>query len=761
MIKIVKIAALLSVSLALGCGSVIDNQNDQGNGSSNNDPSSLLVTSVTVNPVFDTYVKQSAPTTSYASSATLSSDGSTTSGKQSYMEFNVMGVTGTITAVTLRLKVGSAANSGTGDQIVIKKIGSVLPTASRQLTGTYTWNAKPAVDSTVISNKTGGFVKNATVDFTIPTSVITGNGFYAFAVLNNSGSDKVDFLSMEGSTKPQLIITYNVVSTCAVPDVNLFGTTGITANTATPDWTAVSGANSYNVEYRVRNSGAAYSAPISTATNSTLLTSLQASTNYEFIVQSVCSGATSAFSASGWFTTLAGGTSTTCNVPAGLTASSITNTTAILNFSAATGAVSYGLQYRAVGASAWTAVSSSSTSKAISGLTAATNYEFQVQSVCSSSSSSFSGSANFTTTNTSGSTCTNMYSAGSNITPKNMWVWRDPIDVINSSTARATFFTFAEQQNVKTIYVNVRTMLEKYGTGSPESNTQTNLPIFLNTAASKCMDVQLLIGNGGSYVTSAEAAANFPTMTMLVQNAKQYVAGLSGTKPTAVHWDLEPHGLSDFKTGTDATKKAYIQRLINGFQKTRSILAGSGLKQAEDIPHWIDSAPYTAMTCDPNNNLSNPQYSLVAHQCLIRILDQVDIMDYRETASMTNPQAATEISYANTVVNFNGGTTKVVIGQETGDLGAADEGLTFYEELRGTACSNGFNGTKCMEKEFQAIQHNFNAAVGFAGQNLETAYNASNPASSFYLRPAEGEPAGISLHHYDSFNSSSVIFNFP
>jgi len=90
---------------------------------------------------------------------------------------------------------------------------------------------------------------------------------------------------------------------CGTPDNLQFGTT-LTTTGASPYWTAVTGAVSYNVQYRLRNVGASYSNSISTSATSIMLNNLSPSTNYEFIVQSVCSTDSSQFSTSGWFTTL-------------------------------------------------------------------------------------------------------------------------------------------------------------------------------------------------------------------------------------------------------------------------------------------------------------------------------------------------------------------------------------------------------------------------------------------------------------------------
>lgn len=561
-----KIFPILLTLILAACGAV-DDQNVGMEGDGKNLPVDQLTTS-TFTPVFDTYIDQSNPTSSYASSAQLSGDGPSGSNeKHIYLEFNVSGISGTISSATLRFKVGSGS-AASADQYIVKKIGT-LPSAARLLTGTYTWNTRPAnIGTSTLTSKTG-FTAGTTVDFTIPASAITGNGYYAFAIMDANGSDGVDFSSMEGSAKPQLIIN--------------------------------------------------------------------------------------------------------------------------------------------------------------------------------------------TSTSTGGS-CTNMYAAGSKITPKNMWVWNDSIDTVNSSTERTNLINFAESRNITTLYVNARSFLENY---SSSSTTRTNFITLINAAAAKCINVQLLVGNGGSFVADTEKSANYPKMTTIANNAKAFVNSLTGSnvKPTAIHWDLEPHQLAEFS----GNEKEYVQRLVNAFQKVRGILAGSGLKQAEDIPHWFDDpVKYASVKCDPNDNRTSPQYSLVGYQCLIKVLDQIDIMDYRDRSNLTISQATDEMNYANANNNFNGVKTAVVIGQETGSL--SDLSLSFYDELRGSSgnrCQGGFTGLKCMEFQMQMIQHAYNTSLGYPGIGLETAYSSTNPSNSFYLRPAMGTPAGITVHHYEKYNSSSIIANFP
>lgn len=106
---------------------------------------------------------------------------------------------------------------------------------------------------------------------------------------------------------------------------------------------------------------------------------------------------------------------TACNVPASLSASGITASTATLNWGS-TGATSYNVKIKATSSTAWTSATATTTSIGFTGLAAATTYEFQVQSVCSGSTSAYSASTNFTTTGgTTTSSTTLTIGTGTNV----------------------------------------------------------------------------------------------------------------------------------------------------------------------------------------------------------------------------------------------------------------------------------------------------------------------------------------------------------
>lgn len=86
-----------------------------------------------------------------------------------------------------------------------------------------------------------------------------------------------------------------------------------------------------------------------------------------------------------------------CGTPQGLTATAVSSTSATFNWTAVSGATGYRIRYKTAASSTWTSTTSGGNSRAISGLVAGTQYNFQVQTVCSADSSAYSAIASFTT----------------------------------------------------------------------------------------------------------------------------------------------------------------------------------------------------------------------------------------------------------------------------------------------------------------------------------------------------------------------------
>ncbi len=174
---------------------------------------------------------------------------------------------------------------------------------------------------------------------------------------------------------------------------------GITTSGATVSWTAVSGAVSYDVDYKLTSTSTWTNAATATASTSVAISGLSASTIYDWQVRTNCSGSSSAYTAA-QFTTAG---AAVCNAPSGLASSSITTSGATVSWTAVSGAVSYDVEYKLTSASTWTAAATATTatSVAISGLASSTVYDWHVRTNCASGSSSYIA-AQFTTATASG-----------------------------------------------------------------------------------------------------------------------------------------------------------------------------------------------------------------------------------------------------------------------------------------------------------------------------------------------------------------------
>lgn len=122
---------------------------------------------------------------------------------------------------------------------------------------------------------------------------------------------RMQALFASGATRYSLSIstacgTGNTPTTCNIPTG--LSASGITTSSATFNWVST-GATSYSVRYKSTASTTWISTSSSTTSKS--VTGLAASTTYEFQVRSVCSGSTSAYSASKTFSTSSSTTTST------------------------------------------------------------------------------------------------------------------------------------------------------------------------------------------------------------------------------------------------------------------------------------------------------------------------------------------------------------------------------------------------------------------------------------------------------------------
>ena len=211
-------------------------------------------------------------------------------------------------------------------------------------------------------------------------SALSASSTYEFQVQSVCGAQNSTFSSSSTFT--------TLAPPCGIP-TGLFSQ-DITHNSAKMKWPQVTGATSYNVKYR--KTGTTTWTTTLTYFNELVVSTLEPLTTYEFQVQTTCETSTSNYSALCTFST----TAIPCSNPTSLSFGNLTSSGATVSWVGGSTATSYNVRYRVTGTTTWTNTTSSTNSKVLSGLTPSTNYECQVQTVCSSVQSSFT-SGTFTT----------------------------------------------------------------------------------------------------------------------------------------------------------------------------------------------------------------------------------------------------------------------------------------------------------------------------------------------------------------------------
>jgi Metallo-peptidase family M12B Reprolysin-like/Secretion system C-terminal sorting domain/Bacterial pre-peptidase C-terminal domain/Fibronectin type III domain len=169
----------------------------------------------------------------------------------------------------------------------------------------------------------------------------------------------------------------------------------LTTTGATISWTAVSGANSYDVDYKLSTDAGWTNAATATTAVSANLSGLTPGTLYDWRVRANCTAGSSAYTQA-QFTTIS---DVVCNAPAGLTSTAITTSGATVSWTAVSGANNYSVDYKLNSSATWTSAAAATTATTVNltGLTAGSLYDWRVRTNCTGGSSAYT-QAQFTTT---------------------------------------------------------------------------------------------------------------------------------------------------------------------------------------------------------------------------------------------------------------------------------------------------------------------------------------------------------------------------
>ncbi len=148
-----------------------------------------------------------------------------------------------------------------------------------------------------------------------------------------------------------------------------------------------------------------------------------------------------------------------CATPSGLSVSNLASTTATLNWGAVSGATSYTARIKTTSSSTWTNGTTTGTSLNVSGLAAGTQYEFQVQAVCGTTTGNFSASAFFTTV---AAGCSDAYESNETQSAAKTIPVNATIQALISSSTDVDWFKFSNTSTQRRIKVTLTNLPADY-----------------------------------------------------------------------------------------------------------------------------------------------------------------------------------------------------------------------------------------------------------------------------------------------------------
>lgn len=189
----------------------------------------------------------------------------------------------------------------------------------------------------------------------------------------------------------------------------------------------------------------------------------------------------------------------TCAVASGLSATSITQTGATLSWSAASGAVSYNLQYKLSSSATWTTITGiTTTSRSLTGLTANSTYNYQVQTVCGGTSAAYSTASSFTTLASGGGTCVDTYESNNTRNTAKSPPVNTTFTAQIASASDVDWYKFANTSATSRIKVDLTTLPADYDVRLYRGTSNTILAVSQNAGTTD----EVLIYNTTTVSTS-------------------------------------------------------------------------------------------------------------------------------------------------------------------------------------------------------------------------------------------------------------------
>ncbi|MBL7748507.1 MAG: T9SS type A sorting domain-containing protein, partial [Chitinophagaceae bacterium] len=409
-------------------------------------------------------------------------------------------------------------------------------------------------------------------------------------------------------------------SSCGTPD--FLSSTSITTSSATVLWATVAGANSYDVDYKLNSSGTWTNAATGTTSTSVNLSGLSSGSLYDWRVRANCTSGSSAYAQSQFTTIPVAG----CNAPTGLASSAVTASSATVSWAAASGAVSYDVDYKTNASGTWTnaATATASLSVNLSGLSASTLYDWRVRTNCASGSSAYV-QAQFTTSaapgcgtafepNETQATAALITAGVANSAAITTATDNDYFRVVTTATSNNTF-SLVGPSGVDfdmTIFNSAGTQI---GSGTSASATET---VSLSSQPAGTYYIRVFGYNGAFSATCYTITATVTPVTTgcisTYDNATNGTSGGAATIPlnTDIKGLISPSGDNDYYRFTIATGGTatitlttlpadYDMRLYSSNGTTQLAISQNGGTTSETITRTYTAGTYFVRVYGYNN----------------------------------------------------------------------------------------------------------------------------------------------------------------
>lgn len=285
------------------------------------------------------------------------------------------------------------------------------------------------------------------------------------------------------------------------------------------------------------------------------------------------------------------GSGTQCNTPTNLAAGSITNTSAVISWTAVTGATSYNLQYKLNTASTWTTINTTSPSYTLASLTAGTTYNAKVQAVCGTSgTSAYTNPINFTTTATG---CTDVYESNNTLSAAKLIPVNTTINALIGTSTDNDYFYFSNSPNQPNIKVTLSNLpfdydLRMYNSSNTTLATSQNAGtanevIIYNNAPVGTYKLRVYGYNGAFSATQCYNLRADISANQWVRMANEIEDGL---KPLLNDWVVYPNptnGLTTIKFTVEDTEANTVISIIDQTGRVLNTFGHTITKENEEL----------------------------------------------------------------------------------------------------------------------------------------------------------------------------------